>query len=237
MFMQYDDFKRQLEVNPRDPALREIARDSGIADAQMLLARALAFEDKLADSLNVAVPVSLQQRISAAVDQYSGVSSRRRMLFAIAAGVTGISVAGLLLNAKRSGPVGLTAQLIEDSVGHLQHEPFAVTRTDVLAEAVVRSNFAPFNVSLAANTPPLVYAHHCPVGRCDALHMVTRAKSGPVTMLYLHDAGQVERSDFAKDRVAGRLLRAKNGSALAFLAETDRDFDALEMAWRRTGIV
>jgi Protein of unknown function (DUF3379) len=235
--MQFDDFKRQLEIHPRDPVLREVARDGGIADAQMLLARALAFEDKLADSLNVAVPMALEQRISEAVDQHSGVSSRRRMLLAIAAGITGISVAGLLLNLKRSGPVGLTARLIDDSVGHLQHEPFAVTRTEVLADAVVRSNFAPFNVTLAVNTPPLVYAHRCSVGPCDALHMVTRAKSGPVTMLYLHDVGQVERSDFAKDRVAGRLLRAKNGSALAFLAETDKDFDSLENVWRQTGIV
>lgn len=233
--MNYSEFSRQLLIDPRAPELAEAARQRVGADAPTQLAEALAFEHRIEQALAVAVPDGLAERILAALPETAHAiapgarATRRWWPLALAASLAMVTLTATLVWRSAPAPSS-TEQLIADTVQHLSHEPYALTRTDRVPTTLVERMFAEAGLHLNQSGLALNYLNRCPLERNWSVHMVMQQASGPVTVMFVPGEQQVERMDTRHDMVAVRTLPYASG-ALVLLAESNQDFDSVENAW------
>lgn len=224
------EFERRLGATPRDPALKEMAGLSVTPDAQLQLARALAFERRVEQALQqIAVPEQLALRILAAQSELA-VSPTRRNLLRVAAGVGAVSLVGALC-WKLVGS-NAEATLAAACVEHLSHEPFALARTEEVAEPLVRAMFASHGVQLNASPGPLVYLSPCGLKGQQAIHALAQEPAGPVTVMYVPQAG-LHKREFRHGASVVRVAPYARG-ALVLVAESNRDFNQVEQRFRQS---
>lgn len=241
--MDCAEFRRRLLVEPRDPALAEAAAAGVHPQADDELAAALDFEQRLEQAVRVEPPQDLLPAIYAALDRetHSQQGSpqplraqpdapRRRPWWPLALAASLLSAA-LLLGWPRWQEAPTTA-LIALGVDHLAHEPYALTRSGRVPPPLVEGMLRRAGLEVDAEALQLSYLSRCPLGEHWSVHMVVQAEAGPVTLLYVLQAGAVERIDTRHAAVAVRAIPQGEG-ALLLLAEDSRDFDRIELDWRR----
>jgi hypothetical protein len=229
--MNSTEFQRRLLIDPRAPDMAAAAQARVCADAPAQLAEALAMEDLIDAALDVPIPAGLAERVLAALpaDTAPRVPGFRRWWpLALAASV---ALVGWLSLTLLRAP-GATGALIAASVEHMSHEPYALTRSDKVPDALVARMFAEAGMQIDTAGLALSYLNRCPLDRRWSVHMVMPAPEGPVTVMYVIGETRVERMDTRKDMVAVRTLPFADG-ALVLLAESNRDFDRIESAWHR----
>lgn len=222
--MDCAEFRRRLLVDPRAPELALAAQQRVCEDAPALLAEALALEHRMILALEVRVPAGLAERVIATLPDRGVGSSRRWWPLALAASVLFAAVLALSWQGQPA-----ERGLIAESVAHLSHEPYALTRTEAVPPALVQRMFSEAGLRIVADAPPLHYLNRCPLGRRMSVHMVMAGEQGPVTVLYVPDE-RAERLDARHEMVAVRTLPFAGG-ALVLLAESNQDFDRVEHAW------
>lgn len=227
--MDCSEFRRQLLIDPRAPGLADAAQQRVCEDAPARLAEALALEQRIDAALAVPLPQGLAERVIAALPSEPVQSPARWWPLALAASLLLSALIGWSWLRAPAGGHGLIA----DSVEHLSHEPYALTRTDEVPAALVERMFAESGIRLAANPSGLTYLNRCPLGERMSVHMVMAGAQGPVTVLYV-PGERVERMDTRFEMVAVRTLPFASG-ALVLLAESNRDFDRIEHAWHVAG--
>lgn len=229
--MNCSDFQRRLLIDPRAPELAEAAQARVCDDAPARLAEALAFEHRIDAALAVPVPADLVERILAAVpnDAVAAIAPRKTRPWWPLALAASLAVIALTAVAIWRGPSS-THALIVASVEHLAHEPYALTRTEVVPPPLVERMFADAGVHLQQNDLSLSYLNRCPLERRWSVHMVMPGPEGPVTVMYFPDEPGIERMDTRQDMVTVRILPYADG-ALVLLAESNRDFDRIESVW------
>lgn len=223
------EFERLLGATPRDPTLKEMAGTGIPPDGELRLARALAFERRIEQALReVAVPEQLAPQILAA-QRERVVSPTRRNLLRAAAGLGAVSLVGAL--AWQLTGVNAEAKLAAACVEHLSHEPFALTRTKEVEEPLVRAMFANHGVLLSSTPGPLVYLAPCGLNGQAAIHALSQEPAGPVTVMYVPQAGLRERESRHGASVV-RIAPYARG-ALVLIAESNRDFNQVEQRFRQ----
>lgn len=227
--MDCSEFRRQLLIDPRAPGMADAAQQRVCEDAPQRLAEALALEQRIDAALAVPLPAGLADRVIAAVPDQSAPSSTRWWPLALAASLLLSAVLGWSWLRAPAGGNGLIA----DSVQHLSHEPYALTRTEQVPAALVERMFADAGLRLVPDRLELTYLNRCPLGGRMSVHMVMPGSQGPVTVMYL-PGERTERMDTRYEMVAVRTLPYANG-ALVLLAESNRDFDRIEHAWHEAG--
>lgn len=223
--MDCSEFRRQLLVDPRAPGMAEAAQHRVCEDAPARLAEALALEQRIDSALAVPVPAGLAERVIAALPSQPTQTPARWWPLALAASLLLSALIGWSWLRAPAGGHGLIA----DSVEHLAHEPYALTRSDEVPAALVERMFAESGIRLATNPSGLTYLNRCPLGGRMSVHMVMAGAQGPVTVMYV-PGERVERMDTRFEMVAVRTLPYASG-ALVLLAESNRDFDRIEYAW------
>lgn len=230
--MNCSEFRRQLLVDPRAPALVDAAAQRVCEDAPARLAEALAFENQIERALEVPLPDGLAERVLAALPVVATSAPKQRpgwrWPLALAA-----SLSLLMLSAALYWRVPATQgndDLIAVTVEHLSHEPYALTRTGRVPPPLVDRMFTEAGLQLKSDGLALSYLNRCPLDRRWSVHMVMQAPQGPVTVMYVPGETGVERMDTRHDMVAVRTLPYAQG-ALVLLAESNRDFDGIENAW------
>jgi hypothetical protein len=224
--MNSAEFKELLLVNPHDVRLKQALRDGVEPDAELQLKRALAFESKLKEALEVPVPPHLAEQLleDVARGQKSVISRRHLLSIAASVGLGAVAASYWMRGAGTD-----QAQLASACVDHLEHEPFAITRMEKVPPPLVTRAFAEHGVKLSSDPGAINYAVACPVGDYRALHLVTQQQHGPVTVLYMPKAERYRRESFRQGEVRGRFVPLKPGT-MVLMAQTDRDFDRVEMA-------
>lgn len=230
--MNSTEFRRRLLIDPRAPDMAAAAQARVCADAPAQLAEALAMEDRIDAALDVPIPADLAERVLAALPTETAPMRvpglRRWWPLALAASV---ALVGWLSLTLLRAP-GATGALIAASVEHLAHEPYALTRSDRVPDALVARMFSEAGMHIDTTGLALSYLNRCPLDRRWSVHMVMPAPEGPVTVMYVIGAADIERMDARKDMFAVRTLPFAKG-ALVLLAESNRDFDRIESAWHR----
>jgi hypothetical protein len=230
--MNCTEFQRRLLIDPRAPEMAAAAQARVCVDAPALLAEALAMENRIDAALDVPVPAGLAERVLAALPADNAppqpLPSRRWLPVALAASVA--LVGWLSLSLLRSPTA--TGALIEASVEHLAHEPYALTRSSSVPDTLVQRMFTEAGLRIDSSGLALSYLNRCPLQRRWSVHMVMPAPEGPVTVMYVIGEAHIERMDTRHAMVAVRTLPWADG-ALVLLAESNRDFDRVESAWHR----
>jgi hypothetical protein len=223
------EFRRRLLVDPSDGALAAAAKARACPDAPSQLADALALEHRIRRALDVDVPATLVARTLAALDADSAPARRRPNWhgWALAASLLcALALGWSLWQAPRTA----TERLIQASVEHFTHEPYALTRGETVPPVLVARMIADAGLRTAHSTLAPTFLNRCLLGSRRAIHMVLPAPDGPVTVLFVPDEPRVERMDTHRDMVAVRTLPLASG-ALVLLAESSRDFDRVESLW------
>jgi Protein of unknown function (DUF3379) len=232
--MNNSHFKDHLGAQPKNTALAQAARDlveSGEnPDAVQQLALAISFESEIERALALSVPDQLSARLLAIAStevpqiQTRMIARRKNAWLAIAASVSACALlAGTWAWTNRSA---LEMQLAADCVDHLAHEPFALTRTTRVPPALVSQLFVKSGLAIDGNLV-VNYLQPCIVNGQLALHIVIQQSSGPVTVMILPTAKSIADLERTVGQAQVR-VRGFEGGGLVFLAESSRDFDAVE---------
>jgi hypothetical protein len=233
-------FEQQLLSDPRSAHTRELANAPENTDGALKLARALRFERDLDAALLVDVPADMGAKLMAiatagetpahadAVAPGRFRSARRWYTGAAVAASVMLATSAWLLNG------GASNLLAAHCAQHLAHEPYALTRTEVVPKAIVTEMFAETGMQAKA-MPALNYLNLCSVDGLPALHAVVQLPGGPATVLIIPKAHGFSVGDSRQGANMVRVTRIGAGGALVLLAENSRGFDALEMQLR-TGL-
>lgn len=227
--MDCSEFRRRLLIDPGSPEMANAANARACPDAPARLAEALGFEQALGRALQVEIPGDLADRVIAGAQmQTPAIASGRswRALAQAASLVLGVLASLGIWMSSRSP----TEQLIEASVEHVAHEPYAMTRTEIVPQALVARMFDEAGLRVESRELEVSYLNRCPLGERLSVHMVMAAKNGPVTVLYVPGEGAIERLDSRSAMIAVRTMPFADG-ALVLLAESNHDFDRIESAW------
>lgn len=227
--MDCAEFRRRLLIDPAAPELGVAANARVCPDAPARLAEALAFEHGLERALKVEVPVDLVERVLAATREEDVPPLRQmrwRPLALAASLVLALAIGALVWTGVRTP----TQQLILASVEHIAHEPYALTRSEVVPQPLVARMFADAGLRVGDAAIDLTYLNRCPLGPRLSVHMVMPGRNGPVTVLYVPEERGIERMDTRSAMVAVRTMPFADG-ALILLAESNQDFDRIESAW------
>jgi len=227
------EFNELLNFNPLDPRLQQAAARDSPPGAELEVKRALAFERKLRSALEVEPPAGLADEILAKSAQLASPVRSRRAWMAMAASVSlGALATGWGIRREQASAFAGQSELQLACVDHLTHEPFLLARQTEVPDALVRRAFQERGVVLGDSVGPVHYSYPCPVGPYRALHLVVQAQHGPVTLLYLQNALDYDARGFRERGVQGRLVPLRQGS-LVMMAQTDMDFDPIEMRYRK----
>ena len=224
------EFRRHLASEPHSRRVDFVAHREQCGRCAEAHAQALAFEDRLGHVLAVPAPDGLADRVllrQSTVALRERRQGRRATAWRIAAVLAlGLGVGSLWVV---SAPVQALPEL---AVGHLSHEPHALKATATIELAEVRAQFAARAIGLVDDPGAVNYLNTCRLGRQRALHMVVQTVEGPVTVYYVVDRVEPERSTWQRDGLMGRSIPAREGT-LVLLAGNDRAFDAIERSWIR----
>jgi hypothetical protein len=236
-------FEQQLLSDPRSAHTRELANAPENADGALKLARALRFERDLDAAFFVDVPADLSQKLMGIAATGAEMTplitpfgatvpaparfrrSRRWFTGAAVAASMMLATSAWLLNGGAGNLLAAHCAL------HLAHEPYALTRTEIVPKAIVTEMFAETGMQASA-MPALNYLNLCSIDGMPALHAVVQLPGGPATVLIIPKARGFSVGDSHQGANMVRVTRVGDGGALVLLAENSRGFDALEMQLR-----
>lgn len=151
----------------------------------------------------------------------AGATQQRPRWLALAASVViGISV-GLALWLSAPSP-----SLAREVIGHVAHEPGAMSGTTLVAPAVLASVLDPYGTRLRPGFGDVTYATRCIFEWHVVPHLVVQTPQGPVTVLLLRHRSVSERVRLAEQGYVGVVLPAPRGS-IAIVGRDLKDLDGI----------
>jgi hypothetical protein len=209
------EFRRRVGAEP-------FASDPGIEAHRRECAACARHQDDLRAMDGVirrALAVNLPPRSANAVAALAGATRRR--LFAIAASLVAGAAVGmvLLVSAPR-------ASIAREVVGHVSHEPGAVTATAPLAPVALAAVLDPDGVRLRPGVGDVTFAARCVFDGHVVPHLVVRTPEGPVTVLMLRHRTVAEPLRIDAQGYHGVVMPAPKG-AVAIVGAGIADIDAV----------
>jgi hypothetical protein len=192
------------------------------------LARAQAFEARIASALAIPVPAGLADRVLLA----ELTAERQRRRGSLRYGWIGLAAAAALVVAigiaRRSGAPALSDLVVAHVNG--EERPALALRTPVPSSEVA-SAFAERGVRLASVPPDVSYVQKCPVGSYKTVHMVMPRDDEGVGVVYVTHYRAPGVANFERDGMQGREVPIGEGT-LVMVAQNAQPFDGLEHVWR-----
>lgn len=225
------EFRRHLGSEPGSERREFIAHREacpGCAAAQL---RADAFESRLLDAMQVAVPANLAERILLAQTTQTRREDRnrnRRFATLALAAAASILIAVVAVNRSVRPVPPISALVIEHLEEHVVH---ADDLSASLPPERVMEAFAERGVKLGSVPAGIDYVHKCPAGPYRTVHMVMPEVEGPITVVYVVDAPSEASGSFRSGKDFGREVHMGQG-VLVMLGSSDRHFDAIAASWR-----
>lgn len=151
----------------------------------------------------------------------AGATQRRPRWLALAASIViGISVGlALWLSAPRPS-------LAREVIGHVAHEPDAMSGTAPIAQASLAGVLDPEGTRLRPGLGDVTFAMRCVFEGHVVPHLVVRTAGGPVTVLLLRHRSVSERVELAEQGYVGVVLPAPRGS-IAIVGRDLKDLDGI----------
>lgn len=194
------------------------------------------FEARLAQALAVPVPAALAGQLAALPQREDPRTAHwfsRRGIWALAASVLlTVGLAGGWMLTGRPGESAATDPLLQASVEHLAHEPFALTRTQTVPASMLENLLQQAGLSLR-EAVEVNYAYPCPIGGQRTVHMVMQRPGGPVTVIWFRhgDAVRDGAADFSHAGLQGRAIPLDSGM-LVMIGADRAAFADVEQIWR-----
>lgn len=194
-------FRKQCISDPQCPD-REFQEALGQDEQRRFQQQCLAFDAKLADALEIAVPEDLAQRIIA-----SNRESRRRnrlgwgnwrptLAAAASIAATMLLTVSLLLRPQ----VAVSEMMID----HLYDDINALHVRTVVSDAQLLHVLEHFNIEVQRSSlGTLHFAELCEIDKTTGMHFVYDGASGPVTVIYLPGKKVKRLQAIARDQFQG----------------------------------
>lgn len=224
------EFRRRLGSEPTSTLASFVAHREKCASCASAQRIADEYEDQLRGALRVPVPANLADRIILAQTTEIRQQSRARKR-GIGALIVALAASIVIAVVSIQRPQPDTPMLAGLVIDHLhEHVVSAVDAQDPIPKQDVMAAFADRGVNLASVPDGVNYVHKCPAGPYKTVHMIMPESDGPVSVVYVVDKPSQGSIDFTHDGMRGREVPVGKGS-LVMLAESDRDFDAIESSW------
>lgn len=193
------------------------------------------FEARLAQALAVPVPAALAGQLAALPQREDPRTAHwfnRRGIWALAASLLlTVGLAGGWMLAGRPGQPAASNPLLQASVEHLVHEPFALTRTETVPAPMLDNLLRQAGLSLR-EAVEVNYAYPCPIGGQRTVHMVMQRPGGPVTVIWFRQGDVVRAAtDFSHAGMQGRAIPLDSGM-LVMIGADRAAFADVEQIWR-----
>ena len=222
------EFRRLLGIDPRVTGAEARAHLDTCPRCADAVARAQAFDARIARAMTIAVPEGFADRILLAQLTAERHRPNRRLRY----GWIALAAAACLVVA--IGVVRYTrapASLPDLVVGHVNGEERNVlgNRTPVSSDDVARA-FADRGVPLKSVPAGITYVSECPVGAYRTVHMVMPQDDQPVSVVYVTRHRVPAIAEFERGALHGREVPIADGT-LVLLGENASRFDQLEHVW------
>lgn len=212
------DFRRRVGAEP-------FAADAELEAHRRECPACARYQDELRamDTLiarSLAVDAARIRKPHPAVSPASAAPRRPRWLALAASIVIGLSV-GLALWISSPRP-----SLAREVIGHVAHEPAAMTATMPIAPATLAEVLDPEGTQLRPGIGDVTYATRCVFEGHVVPHLVVRTPQGPVTVLLLRHRNVSKPVRLAEQGYAGVVLPAPHGS-IAIVSRDQKDLEAV----------
>ncbi len=153
-----------------------------------------------------------------------GKSVPRTAWFALAASV----MLAVLIGVRLFGVGESYGSLAEEVLAHLDHEPAALTVTDVAVSDGRLASVVPSSVATVSHDAGLItYARSCKINGHTVPHLVMQGEHGPITLLLMPEETVAESLPLDGDNVHGVILPVGNGS-IAIIGAREEDLERVE---------
>ena len=181
--------------------------------------RALEFEARLLDAMEVDVPDELAERVlhSLGKEREHGIAVAKYGWGALAAGFLLLVTLAGWMGFDRGGGTAYAENLPQVVSQHIEKERHHLQSQERLGEAEVAQLFARFGAVMHAGMGKVVFAEACWIRHQHGLHLILSEAHGPVTLLFMPGEYVARRQDLQFAKSSGLLLPAVYGS-LAIVA-------------------
>jgi hypothetical protein len=230
--MNCEEYRKAIAADPRalsDDAARHVAECEActayMADMQALDAR-------IARALEIPVPeLKMPELLPIDGDKVTSLPAAKKRIIspptwiAIAASFALAAIIGIQLYGVN--PAAGTS-LAEDILVHLDHEPGALTVTDVaVSDERLNQVVSPSASQFDRNVGLITYAQSCIIRGNSVPHLVMQGKKGPITLLLMPDEKVDNAMPIAGESVNGVILPMGHGS-IAIVGQRDEALDEVE---------
>ena len=155
-------------------------------------------------------------------------AGRRRFTMPGWLAVAAMLVLAAFVGVRMIGSQVTYPSLADEIVAHLDHEPYALRKTDRPVDASRLARIVPANVAAMNNDAGLItYAQSCVINGKRIPHLVIQGKHGPVTILLLPDEEIESAVPIEGESINGVILPVGHGS-VAIIGERDEELAPIE---------
>lgn len=213
------DLRRAALVDPRRLDAEALEHAKACHGCGVLLAEALALEDRLDDALHVPVPAGLKERTL----RYATEAPRFSRRYALAAGIAlALGGAGTAMLWRRIDPLalaGIDFVVFEEAQAILDAKP--------ADPAKLRRAAVEVGINLPDQLGELRYIGTCPFGGTVAHHVVLKSAYGKATLLLSPGRIPVSRA-VASARGLEAVVTPASGGCVAIIADSSRSLARIE---------
>jgi len=194
-----------------------------------------AFERRILEALKIEVPpLELPELPEPAADNVSSLPVRRRFGTPTWLAVAATVVVAAFLGFRMYDATVTYPSLADEIIAHLEHEPYALRRTDEPVsdsrlERVVSGDVARFDRDKSLIT----YANSCRINGKLVPHLVVQGERGPVTIILMPDEKTDAPQSLSGEGINGVLLPVGSGS-IAIIGETGERLEPIEQNIRNS---
>lgn len=216
-----EQYQQQIWQDPFQLGAEILAHCDICPTCNKVYQEALAFEQQLADAMNIEAPAALKRRVMRIPKQ-----QRYRQI----GWVTGI----LLLFASFFIVKPIETSFSEQVIPHIEGELSALTENNRPSSADMGSLFTKLGLSFSGDTSKIVFAEHCPMLSRFAAHLVMQGEKGRVTLLVMPDEIPSDTQMIQNQRFQGEVLAMPYGN-MAIVGERGEQLTPF-ISWAKQAI-
>ncbi len=190
------------------------------------------FEARIASALEIDVPPLKMPELPEIDTRNVTALPRRRFSapqwLAVAATIAVVAVLGF----RTLGEDPAYSSLADEIVAHLDHEPWALTVTDVPVSDRRLNQIVPANIATMNHDAGLItYAESCVINGKLVPHLVIQGERGPITLLLMPDEKVDGAQSLMGESINGVILPVGDGS-IAIIGEEGENLERVEQNLR-----
>lgn len=188
-----------------------------------------ALDLKIARALQIDVPPLVMPELpDIEADNVAALPVRKRSTLPIWFAVAATVVLASSISLRLSNPFQTYDTLAEEVLAHLDHEPAALTVTDVAIPEGRLARAVPAEVAVFDRDKALItYASPCIINGNSVPHLVFQGERGPVTILLMPDEPVGDTETIEGENVHGLIIPVGEGS-IAIIGPRDEPLEPIQ---------